>query len=147
MGRVSPSKQNRFGQKRQSVPQKPKRKSFVPTSPLLRDDPELMTQSQFDNRGSAKPERSATNPQLPVQPTNGEVVEAFQSPGVISRGEVRRNANGVVQTGTNTGVKPMTVGDADALLSDGYQVQDPFSSIQLPTTGSSLYQKAPETNA
>ena len=160
MGRVSPSKQNRFGQKRQSVPQKSQRKSFVPTSPMLANDPELMTQSQFDNRGS-------NNPTRPVQPTGGKVIGALPNdyketelkagreaedyrPGAgfspSGRGETRTNPNGVVQTGTSTGVKAMTLGDADALLSDGYQVQDPFSSVQLPTTGSSLYQKAPETN-
>jgi hypothetical protein len=61
------------------------------------------------------------------------------------RGEIRVNPNGVVQTGTSTGVKPMTLGDANALLSGGYAVQDPFSSNQLPTTGSSLYNKPAET--
>lgn len=186
MGRVSPSKQNRFGQKPQPVPKKSKRKSFVPTSPMLADDPELMTQSQFDNR-------SSNNPTRPSQPTGGSVINAFGSSynmsdpkqasayneaqqveldrqrgfspmsdirggdGVKSdktrmaqpsgRGESRVSPTGVQQTGTNTGVKAMTLGDANALLTGGYAIQDPFSSNQLPTTGSSLYQKAPETNA
>ena len=108
------------------------------------------------------------NPTRPVQPTGGKQIASLpndykateQAAGLTAenyrsgagfspsgRGETRTNPNGVVQTGTSTGVKPMTLGDANALLSEGYQVQDPFSSVQLPTTGSSLYNKAPETNA
>ena len=139
MGRVSPSKQNRFGKSSTPAPVAPAAPKPTRTRAQIRRS---STPAAIERATSGK----GTNPTRPVQPTNGEVVEAFQSPGVISRGEVRRNANGVVQTGTNTGVKPMTLGDADALLSDGYQVQDPFSSIQLPTTGSSLYNKEPETN-
>ena len=117
-------------------------------------------------RSTPKPQES-TNPERPVQPTGGspiaalpndykateleaaQTAETYRSGSGNSpsgRGETRTNAKGVVQTGTSTGVKSMTLGDANALLTDGYEIQDPFSSIQLPTTGSSLYQKPPETN-
>ena len=164
---------------------RPERKTFRPTSPMLADDPELMTQAQFNNGSS--------NPTRPSQPTGGNIINAFGGSynmsdpqqasaynekqqaeldrqrgfssmsdirggdGVKSdgsrhaqptgRGESRTSPTGVEQKGTNTGIKPMTLGDANALLTGGYAIQDPFSSNQLPTTGSSLYQKAPETNA
>ena len=161
MGRVSPSKQNRFGKSSTPAP-------VAPVAPKP-------TRTRAQIRRSSSPaaiERATsgkgTNPTRPVQPTGGKVIGALPNDykatelqagrtaeahrpgagfGPSGRGETRTNANGVQQTGTNTGVKAMTLGDANALLSDGYQVQDPFSSIQLPTTGSSLYQKAPETNA
>ena len=50
------------------------------------------------------------------------------------------NANGVVQTGTVTGPKPMTMEDANSLLSPGYTMQNPFSSNQLPTTKDNPYE-------
>jgi hypothetical protein len=52
---------------------------------------------------------------------------------------------GVIQTGTQTGLKPMTMDDANALLSPGFSVQNPYDSTQLPTTGASLYTKDPST--
>ena len=51
----------------------------------------------------------------------------------------------MVQQGTNTGVKPMTLEQANGLLTGGYAIQDPFSSNQLPTTSSSPDQ--PSTGA
>ena len=52
---------------------------------------------------------------------------------------VRTNSNGVEQTGTSTGPAPMTMDDANKLLSDGYKIENPYSSNQLPTTASSPY--------
>ena len=43
-----------------------------------------------------------------------------------SRGETKVTADGLVQKGTNTGVKPMDIPDF---------VRNPFSSVQLPQTG------------
>jgi len=45
-----------------------------------------------------------------------------------------RNINGVDQRGTQ-----MSVSDANGLLSDGYEVQNPFSSTHLPSTAYSPY--------
>ena len=49
------------------------------------------------------------------------------------------NPNGVVQKGTQTSPAPMTMNQANALLTGGYEVQNPFSSNQLPSTKSSPY--------
>ena len=49
------------------------------------------------------------------------------------------NQYGVVQKGTQTSPAPMTMNQANALLTGGYEVQNPFSSNQLPSTKSSPY--------
>ena len=71
-----------------------------------------------------------------------------------NRSQVRTNANGVKQTGTVTGLSPMTLSDVqgegglfERLGLTGMQVQDPFSSNQLPTTGSSVYRGDSKTAA
>ena len=46
----------------------------------------------------------------------------------------KTNANNVEQTGTQ-----MSVSDANRLLNDGYEVQNPFASTQLPSTAYSPY--------
>ena len=51
----------------------------------------------------------------------------------------RVNDGGVVQTGKSLGLAPMTMEEANKLLTDGYTVQDPFSSNQLPDTSTSPY--------
>ena len=51
----------------------------------------------------------------------------------------RVNGNGVVQSGTQTSPAPMTMEDANSLLSGGYTVRDPFSSTQLPASSQSPY--------
>jgi hypothetical protein len=53
--------------------------------------------------------------------------------------EQRVSPTGVVQTGTSTSPKPMTMDDANKLLSGGYKIENPYSSNQLPTTASSPY--------
>lgn len=65
--------------------------------------------------------------------------------GGNGRNETRTSPTGVVQTGTQTGLKPMTMEDANSLLSPGFTVQDPYSSNQLPTTSTNLYTKDPST--
>ena len=71
-----------------------------------------------------------------------------------NRSQSRTNANGVTQTGTVTGISPMTLSDVqgegglfERLGLTGVQVQDPFSSNQLPTTGSSVYRGDSKTAA
>ena len=49
------------------------------------------------------------------------------------------NANGVVQKGTQTSPAPMTMEDANSLLSDGYTMRNPFNSTQLPASSQSPY--------
>ena len=54
-------------------------------------------------------------------------------------GQTRVSPTGVVQKGTQTSPAPMTMKQANSLLTGGYEVQDPYSSNQLPTTKSSPY--------
>ncbi len=68
--------------------------------------------------------------------------DGFRSDGTRNkdpRRSVRTNSNGVEQTGTETGLPPMTMDDANKLLSGGYKIENPYSSNQLPTTASSPY--------
>ena len=51
----------------------------------------------------------------------------------------RQSPSGVEQKGTSTSPKPMTMDDANKLLSGGYKVENPYSSNQLPYTQSSPY--------
>jgi len=53
--------------------------------------------------------------------------------------EQRVSRTGVVQTGTNTSPKPMTMDDANKLLTGGYTINQQYASNQLPTTASSPY--------
>jgi hypothetical protein len=79
----------------------------------------------------------------------GDDIPASQYPAGVTapsgRGETRTSATGVTQKGTNTGYKPMTLSQANGLLSDGYTVEDPFSSNQLPGTATNLYKTEPQT--
>jgi hypothetical protein len=54
-------------------------------------------------------------------------------------GQTRVSPTGVVQKGTSTSPAPMTMDDANKLLSGGYKVENPYSSNQLPYTQSSPY--------
>ena len=54
-------------------------------------------------------------------------------------GQTRVSPTGVVQKGTQTSPAPMTMKDANSLLSAGYSMQNPFSSNQLPSTKDSPY--------
>ena len=68
--------------------------------------------------------------------------DGFRSNGTRNedpRRSVRTNNNGVVQTGTQTGLPPMTMDDANKLLTGGYKMNQHYASNQLPTTASSPY--------
>ena len=95
-----------------------------------------------------KPAESNSSSALPsLKP--GDDIPASQYPAGVTapsgRSETRTSPTGVVQTGTNTGYKPMTISQANEMLSDGYTIEDPFSSNQLPGTATNLYTKDPET--
>lgn len=91
---------------------------------------------------------AADTPDVPVRPSqpSGWTTDKTQLDALLGSGgsDKRMNANGVVQTGTNTGFKPMTLAGLqaeDGILGKlGLTVADPYSSNQLPTTGSSPYQ-------
>ncbi len=51
----------------------------------------------------------------------------------------RQSPTGVPQKGTSTSPKPMTMDDANKLLSGGYKVENPYAGTQLPYTESSPY--------
>jgi hypothetical protein len=53
--------------------------------------------------------------------------------------EQRVSLTGMVQTGTSTSPKPMTMDDANKLLSGGYKIENPYAGTQLPYTQSSPY--------
>ena len=55
-------------------------------------------------------------------------------------GETRVSPTGVVQTGTSTSPPPMTMKDANSLLSAGYTMRNPFNSSQLPASSQSPYE-------
>ena len=60
-------------------------------------------------------------------------------PDGSGRFSTRTNPNGVVQTGTTTSPKPMTMDEANKLLTGGYQVQNPFASNHLPISATDIY--------
>ena len=82
----------------------------------------------------------------PAQSTDPKVsgyIPPTPSTGNTGRSDTRTNSKGVTQTGTNTGIKPMTLADIEGegglferLGLAGTRVQDPYSSNQLPTTSS-----------
>jgi hypothetical protein len=53
--------------------------------------------------------------------------------------EQRVSPTGVVQKGTSTSPAPMTMKEANSLLSDGYTMRNPFNSTQLPASSQSPY--------
>jgi hypothetical protein len=65
---------------------------------------------------------------------------ASAGPVDTGRNVTTTNANGVVQTGTSTSPKPMTMDDANKLLTGGYTMNQQYASNQLPTTASSPYE-------
>lgn len=73
-----------------------------------------------------------------TEQTAGQTAETYR-PGAGFGSEQRIDSRGNIQTGTNTSPKPMTMDDANKLLSGGYKIENPYSSNQLPTTASSPY--------
>ncbi len=68
----------------------------------------------------------------------GQKAENYRA-GAGFGGQTRVSSKGVVQKGTQTSLSPMTMEDANSLLSGGYTVRDPFSSTQLPASSQSPY--------
>ena len=62
-----------------------------------------------------------------------------QKPDGTGRFSTRTSPTGVVQTGTQTSLSPMTMDDANRLLTGGYQVMNPFASNHLPASATDLY--------
>ena len=70
--------------------------------------------------------------------------DAYISPS--GRSETRKSPTGVVQTGTNTGYKPMTIAQANRLLSDDYKFDEGYNSNQLPETSTNPYSNVGPVN-
>ena len=68
----------------------------------------------------------------------GQKAEDYRA-GAGFGGQTRVSPAGVVQKGTQTSLSPMTMEEANSLLSGGYTVRDPFSSTQLPASSQSPY--------
>ncbi len=68
----------------------------------------------------------------------GQIAENHRA-GAGFGGQTRVSPTNVVQKGTQTSPPPMTMDDANKLLSGGYKVENPYSSNQLPYTQSSPY--------
>ncbi len=95
-----------------------------------------------DNRtGSVKkPSAYPTEAALTtIKPSRDYQKEASIDLPTDDRHDTRIDSKGNIQTGTNTGPKPMTMDDANKILSGGYKIENPYSSNQLPTTASSPY--------
>ena len=84
---------------------------------------------------STKQETPTENPERPSQATGGQETSALTG----GRGDTRTNSNGVTQTGTQTSLSPMTMDDANKLLSGGYKINTRYAGNQLPYTESSPY--------
>ncbi len=86
------------------------------------------------------PGQYPTNAELnTIKPSRDYQKEASIDLPTDDRHDTRIDSKGNIQTGTNTSPKPMTMDDANKLLSGGYKVENPYSSNQLPTTASSPY--------
>ena len=148
MGRVSVSKQNQSGKNKIQI------ESI--SAPIK------VERSRRDMRTSASPAAVQSRnpvegvPTRPSQPTGGQVIpslpsdykETEQAAGLTAErhrtgagfgGQTRVSPTGVVQKGTSTSPPPMTMDDANKLLSDGYKINTTYASNQLPTTASSPY--------
>ena len=84
---------------------------------------------------STKQETPTENPERPSQATGGQETSALTG----GRGDTRIDSRGNIQTGTQTSLSPMTMKEANSLLSGGFTVQNPFSSTQLPASSQSPY--------
>ncbi len=68
----------------------------------------------------------------------GQIAENSRA-GAGFGGQTRVSPTGVVQKGTSTSPKPMTMDDANKLLTGGYKMNQDYASNQLPYTQSSPY--------
>ena len=73
-----------------------------------------------------------------TEQTAGQTAETYR-PGAGFGSEQRIDSRGNIQTGTNTSPKPMTMDDANKLLTGGYKMNQQYASNQLPYTQSSPY--------
>ena len=166
MGRVSSSNQNQYGKERiqiQNIPspirqersRRDNRTSAsstavqsrnpvegVPTRPSQpTNGAEVPAFSYYDQARKANPEGTTRNfgeGYKEKELAAGQAAENSRA-GAGFGGQTRVSPTGVVQKGTSTSPAPMTMSQANALLTGGYEVQNPFSSNQLPTTKSSPY--------
>ena len=83
--------------------------------------------------------KKAQEAELARQRSRSPVPDIRGDVDVTRRTDTRTNENGVVQTGTVTSPKPMTMDEANKLLTGGYQVQNPFASNQLPVSATDIY--------
>lgn len=66
--------------------------------------------------------------------------QAPESTAPTGRDKTRTSQTGVVQTGTQTGPRQMTMEDLQQYLGKDVQLANPFGSNQLPATSAALYQ-------
>ncbi len=130
--------------------QRPNRSSSTTTETPTKN-PERVTQatggvpvpafSYYDQARKANPDGGTRNfgeGYKEAELEAGQKAENYRA-GAGFRGQTRVSPTDVVQTGTSTGPKSMTMEDANSLLSDGYTMRDPFSSTQLPVSRQSPY--------
>ena len=92
---------------------------------------ESASQQGWQSRRDVRRGVKAQKPPATAQPP--------ESSDTTGRGDTRKNANGVVQTGTAMTARAMTLDDANKMLSGGVQVHNPFASSALPTTNVNDY--------
>jgi hypothetical protein len=166
MGRVSQSKQNNYGKGKIQTPsiqlpvrQERSRRDMrtsatpaavqsrnpvegVPTRPSQpTNGAEVPAFSYYDQARKANPEGTTRNfgeGYKEKELAAGQAAENSRA-GAGFGGQTRVSPTGVVQTGTNTSPKPMTMDDANKLLTGGYTMNQQYASNQLPTTASSPY--------
>ena len=168
MGRVSPSRQNRKGQNRerpQAVNPLEAYKDFMSqfSTPgvITPDAPKPAAPAQPAENNSVVrmggKEYSMGDPKQKAAYEAAQKAELTRQRGKSPLADIRGgdgqkgdgsgrfsppptpNPNGVEQRGTQMGPRAMTMEDANALLTGGYKVMNPFSSTQLPDTSGSPY--------
>ena len=166
MGRVSQSKQNNFGKDRieiKTIPtpvrQERSRRDMrtsatsaavrsrnpvegVPTRPVQDTGGQVVDAlSYYDRARQANPNGGTRNfgeGYKEKELAAGQAAENHRA-GAGFGGQTRVSPTGVVQKGTNTSPAPMTMDDANKLLTGGYKINTTYASNQLPTTASSPY--------
>ena len=166
MGRVSPSNQNQYGKDRiqiQNIPspirqersRRDNRTSAsstaiqsrnpvegVPTRPSQpTNGAEVPAFSYYDQARKANPDGGTRNfgeGYKEAELAAGQKAENSRA-GAGFGGQTRVSPTGVVQKGTSTSPAPMTMKEANSLLSNGYTMRNPFNSTQLPASSQSPY--------
>jgi hypothetical protein len=166
MGRVSPSNQNQYGKDRiqiqnisapirQERSRRDNRTSAsstavqsrnpvegVPTRPSQpTNGAQIPAFSYYDQARKANPDGETRNfgeGYKEAELEAGQLAENSRA-GAGFGGQTRVSPTGVVQKGTSTSPAPMTMKEANSLLSDGYTMRNPFNSTQLPASSQSPY--------